>query len=657
MNKHFFTTSVLLSIIVFNLFAVDPKEEYLNATSTASHQGRVASTEAPVTTEKETIIEYTAMLEAQGVIPRGVIYNRNHPDFEVYVNTIIFSLEEGEGLDFFAPDEIPAMDAGINHLRSKIAEMGFDNFKIHIRKIIIDNFRLDPQSSHTSTDLSSIPPASSLPLSPTATVRIQEQDRLAATDEESEEVIQKKLYQEGIQALAEESKKNGRIPPEEVIIAFINNLLGSQEIMPHIITNPKHREFENSIKYILDFATDPQVHSRFETFGFPGIEYTLSSLYTLSRSPSGESLLKEYIKEIIKTYFTKSQKDLESSTGAAAATTYVVPVSTATPYDTFEAEDDEDQALAEESKKNGHIPLEKVIIACIDMMLENSLIFREDITNPKSEEYEGQIDHLLDFVKDDLTYQDLLMEKLPEAKHNIPDIMSQIKSKEDKQELKEYIENILKQHFTQKPNEQQSFVQEEYFSPCPAAAAGAVAQDWFTGHDQEEHIALAIQASLASLAQEAGIGPTEIPGFDIVDVQADGNCFYYALCDQLTILGHEFISTVPFGTSGADSLRFKIQEGDFTDREWADHQEMIKFVKKFKDTILCYIDTRHPKMGFSAFFYDERTQKVEVYFPKDKRPLPEHKKIIRLAFTGNHYMSVHAHPALNDGVLKDAFSF
>tara|TARA_B000000565_G_C23781595_1_gene376181 strand:+ start:1001 stop:4711 length:3711 start_codon:yes stop_codon:yes gene_type:complete len=204
-------------------------------------------------------------------------------------------------------------------------------------------------------------------------------------------------------------------------------------------------------------------------------------------------------------------------------------------------------------------------------------------------------------------------------------------------------------------NEEREDSEEESSSPPGRASFTGVSDD--DNEEEDDDIIKAKKESLKEAEEKEKIGPKRLPKFNILDVKGDGNCFYYAVCDQLERLGHKFISNVTRGTEPSDSLRLKIQGRKFKDKEWAGQQEMINFAQEFKDVILCFIDTRYPDAGFAAFFYNEKTKKVEEYNPKEERPLPIDKKIVRLAFTGNHYMSVLEQPALGNGVLKNEFSF
>lgn len=60
------------------------------------------------------------------------------------------------------------------------------------------------------------------------------------------------------------------------------------------------------------------------------------------------------------------------------------------------------------------------------------------------------------------------------------------------------------------------------------------------------------------------------------------------------------------------------------------------------------MDTRRPEQGFTCYFVDDDG---EVTTFRNDEPLPEGKTILRIAATGNHFMSVRSHPAIEAGML------
>lgn len=153
-------------------------------------------------------------------------------------------------------------------------------------------------------------------------------------------------------------------------------------------------------------------------------------------------------------------------------------------------------------------------------------------------------------------------------------------------------------------------------------------------------------------AEKQGIiGPRSLVGFKLKDVDDKGNCFYESIVDQLELINHEFISQTPYGTKAHDRLSLLFRDGqNFQDLEWADDKIFDEFVRKFSDVILAIIDTRIPQAGFVCYYYEDdniitNTGELEISLPKS-RP------ILRIASTGNHFLSIIGHPYLEKGALK-----
>ena len=62
---------------------------------------------------------------------------------------------------------------------------------------------------------------------------------------------------------------------------------------------------------------------------------------------------------------------------------------------------------------------------------------------------------------------------------------------------------------------------------------------------------------------------------------------------------------------------------------------------EFKNVSVAIVDTRSPKDNFTYYFSDENKHLRQT---NEIQQLPINKKIIKLAYTGNHYMSVKKHP-------------
>ena len=147
--------------------------------------------------------------------------------------------------------------------------------------------------------------------------------------------------------------------------------------------------------------------------------------------------------------------------------------------------------------------------------------------------------------------------------------------------------------------------------------------------------------SLKLAEEEKKIGPRQIPGIRLQDVDGRGNCFYLAVIDQMKQIHHGFLNDVKEETEPHTLLRLRVQGGeDFKDREWANDSQIEEFVRKF-DIVLLVIDTRNPGAGFVGYFYDANSKQVITCHPEANNiPLPRDKPVIRLAATGNHFLSV-----------------
>jgi hypothetical protein len=155
------------------------------------------------------------------------------------------------------------------------------------------------------------------------------------------------------------------------------------------------------------------------------------------------------------------------------------------------------------------------------------------------------------------------------------------------------------------------------------------------------------------LAMEEGIiGPRSIRGWILKDVLDLGNCFYDAVIHQMQLINHPFLADVPAGTLPRDSLRLFIQGADFQDEQWADDKVIDEFAKRF-NLILAIVDTLNPDAGFVCYYANEESEVITN--AHGEMPLPR-VPIIRLAATGNHFLSVLKHPNLARGSINDSFS-
>lgn len=176
--------------------------------------------------------------------------------------------------------------------------------------------------------------------------------------------------------------------------------------------------------------------------------------------------------------------------------------------------------------------------------------------------------------------------------------------------------------------------------------------DVVTAQLSDPELEKAKRASLQSAENEGIIGPKSIDGWELQDVEDKGNCFYDAVMHQMQFLSinqqnlkiFTFLSSIPEETKPRNSLRLFIQEEQFKDEEWADDKIFDEFVKKFPNIILAIVDTRRPDMGF-VYYYLENDS-VITNRPDMQIPLPN-RDIIKIAATGNHFLSVVSHSDIN----------
>jgi hypothetical protein len=151
--------------------------------------------------------------------------------------------------------------------------------------------------------------------------------------------------------------------------------------------------------------------------------------------------------------------------------------------------------------------------------------------------------------------------------------------------------------------------------------------------------------SLALAEKSHAIGPRNIPNWVLFDVEGDGNCFFRAVAHQLQLLQHPFINTIPQGTEIHDVLRSRVQGAAmFNDGEFADYPEMIDSAREL-NIIIAIVDTLHPE---TEFLYHYINENGNPDYTNNLDTIAEHirnRPIVRLAYTGNHYLSVIAAPA------------
>ena len=153
---------------------------------------------------------------------------------------------------------------------------------------------------------------------------------------------------------------------------------------------------------------------------------------------------------------------------------------------------------------------------------------------------------------------------------------------------------------------------------------------------------LALEESLMIAQRKGDIGPRSIPEWELEDVEDQGNCFYDAVGLQMEKINHSILSEKEETTLLRDLLRSRVQGEQFQDLEWADHRQIDSFVKIF-DVILAVADTRTPEDGFTYYFLEDG--EVITKIPESSEILlPQGKQVLKIATTGNHFLSVVNHP-------------
>ncbi len=139
------------------------------------------------------------------------------------------------------------------------------------------------------------------------------------------------------------------------------------------------------------------------------------------------------------------------------------------------------------------------------------------------------------------------------------------------------------------------------------------------------------------------IGPRQIPGWRLKDVEDKGNCFYLAITDQLKIINYQFKEEIPLDIQTHVWLRTKVEGTNYQDRRWATDKDFDQFVKIFPELVLAVIDTRVPEQGYTYYYCQPNDEGEESFIVIATKILPEFslkQKVIKIAATGDHFLSV-----------------
>ncbi len=165
-----------------------------------------------------------------------------------------------------------------------------------------------------------------------------------------------------------------------------------------------------------------------------------------------------------------------------------------------------------------------------------------------------------------------------------------------------------------------------------------------------EDIQQVVTESRRIAEQRGNIGSRTIDGWELKDVPDEGNCFYEAIADQLQRINHRVIQEVPKGTEIHNWLRLHIQGSNFQDRQWAEDETIYQLIRQFPEIALAIVDTRNSQIGFVYYYHNGEVSLTNTGDNYDPVILAE-KTIIKIAATGNHFLSVISHPQLNIGAI------
>jgi hypothetical protein len=141
-------------------------------------------------------------------------------------------------------------------------------------------------------------------------------------------------------------------------------------------------------------------------------------------------------------------------------------------------------------------------------------------------------------------------------------------------------------------------------------------------------------------AKKSGIiGPRMVVNWVFHDVDDKGNCFYEATAHQMHQKNIPLF--VQIGTLPRDVLRLHVQGRNFNDRDWADHDEIVKVARSF-NLIVAIFKTFEPDLGYSYYYIDDND---EIRLSRDLHDIRRRRHIIELAYTNNHYLSILERPA------------
>lgn len=134
---------------------------------------------------------------------------------------------------------------------------------------------------------------------------------------------------------------------------------------------------------------------------------------------------------------------------------------------------------------------------------------------------------------------------------------------------------------------------------------------------------------------------TTVPGWKFYSPPAEsGDCFFAAVYDQLQRLGID-LQGIQEEVDPHNTLRLNIQGfTNFMPREWADYPEIVALIRGYNVVVAIYdIRSRNQWAGYT--YHYEANGVINATRNIDELPQDIRNRIVRLAYTGDHYMSVH----------------
>ncbi len=193
------------------------------------------------------------------------------------------------------------------------------------------------------------------------------------------------------------------------------------------------------------------------------------------------------------------------------------------------------------------------------------------------------------------------------------------------------------------------------------------------------------------------LGPGRIVGWKLNNVRGDGACFYHAIIHQMKLqrmnkelgalegmLTNEIKPGYSSNIEGSlyAALRKQIvgehyvYKNNYPLAEWAEDNEMKKFAELYPNVALLIVNTLTPQHGYYQLYFQNKDNVVHTTYQGENslsvdgmeldgdeatkltslHELVKNKKyIVRIAYTGNHYMSVVYNPQLKTGLFRDEY--